>query len=165
MCHEASIRCLARPTGLDVVHGARRRGRSPASAARLLDLAQPTRGSPDVTTDPIAQLQQRLRDFSAARDWEQFHTPKNLTMALAGEVGELLEIFQWLTPEQAEQVMDSERADDVRDELADVVIYLARLADVLDVDLTQVAVAKLDRSEDRYPAEVVRGRADVRIDD
>lgn len=116
-------------------------------------------------TDPIAALQARLRDFSAARDWEQFHTPKNLAMALAGEVGELLEIFQWLTPEQAAEVMAGDRADDVHDELADVLIYLVRLADVLGVDLAAAAGAKLDRSERRYPAEVVRGRADVRVDD
>jgi NTP pyrophosphatase (non-canonical NTP hydrolase) len=110
--------------------------------------------------DPITDLQQRLRDFATARDWETFHTPKNLAMALAGEVGELLEIFQWLTPEQAAQVMDSDRAEDVADELADVFIYLARLADVVGVDLTTAAGAKLDRNERRFPADHVRGRAD-----
>ena len=115
-----------------------------------------------MSDDPIQQLQRDLRAFARERDWEQFHTPKNLAMALAGEVGELVEIFQWLTPEQAAAVMDGDRADDVHDELADVAIYLLRLADVLDVDLVEAARAKLARSEQRYPAEVVRGRSDHR---
>ncbi|TVR28394.1 MAG: nucleotide pyrophosphohydrolase [Nitriliruptor sp.] len=107
------------------------------------------------------ELRLRLRAFARERDWEQFHTPKNLAMALAGEVGELLEIFQWLTPEQAAAVMDSGRADDVRDELADVMIYLVRLADILGVGLLEVAQAKLERNHDRFPPGDVRGRADI----
>jgi NTP pyrophosphatase (non-canonical NTP hydrolase) len=115
-----------------------------------------------VSADPIEQLQVRLRAFARARDWEQFHTPKNLAMALTGEVGELVEIFQWLTPDEAAAVLDGPRADDVEDELADVLIYLLRLADVLGVDLVAAANAKLDRNEFRYPADEVRGRADQR---
>lgn len=111
--------------------------------------------------DGVDELRQRLRGFAAERDWEQFHTPKNLAMALAGEVGELLEVFQWLTPEQAAQVMSSGRAEDVRDELADVIIYLVRLADILGVDLLEVAHAKLERNHDRFPPDDVHGRADV----
>ncbi|MFP4150320.1 MAG: nucleotide pyrophosphohydrolase [Nitriliruptoraceae bacterium] len=114
-----------------------------------------------MTQDSLDELRLRLRGFARERDWEQFHTPKNLAMALAGEVGELLEIFQWLTPEQAAAVMDSARADDVRDELADVAIYLVRLADLLGVDLLEVAHVKLERNHDRFPPEEVRGRADV----
>jgi dCTP diphosphatase len=115
-----------------------------------------------VTNDPISALQAVLRNFAAVREWEQFHTPKNLTMALAGEIGELLEIFQWLTPEASTEIMDSARADDVRDELADVFIYLARLADVLEVDLAAVAAAKMDRNVGRFPEGVMRGRATPR---
>ncbi|TVR37515.1 MAG: nucleotide pyrophosphohydrolase [Nitriliruptor sp.] len=111
--------------------------------------------------DPLEELRSGLREFARERDWEQFHTPKNLAMALAGEVGELLEIFQWLTPEQANAVMESARADDVEDELADVAIYLVRLADVLGVDLAEVAQAKLDRNRGRFPPDHVRSRADV----
>lgn len=113
--------------------------------------------------DPqIEHLQQRLRVFAADRDWERFHTPKNLAMALAAEAGELLEIFQWLTPEEAAAVGgNDERAAAARNELADVAIYLLRLADVLGVDLTAAVEAKVDRNEQRYPAERVRGRADV----
>jgi dCTP diphosphatase len=114
-----------------------------------------------VSEDPIEELQHRIREFARERDWEQFHTSKNLAMALAGETGELLEIFQWLTTEQGDQVMASPRASDVEDELADVLIYLVRLADVLHVDLLTAARKKLDRNEDRYPADVVRGRADL----
>ena len=111
--------------------------------------------------DPVEELRDQLQEFARERDWEQFHTPKNLAMALAGEVGELLEIFQWLTPEQAQAVMESTRADDVEDELADVVIYLVRLADVLDIDLLDVARTKLERNQGRFPPGEVRGRADV----
>jgi NTP pyrophosphatase (non-canonical NTP hydrolase) len=114
-----------------------------------------------VSQDSVDELRLRLRAFAAERDWEQFHTPKNLSMALAGEVGELLEVFQWLTPDQAAEVMSSSRADDVRDELADVTIYLVRLADILGIDLLEVANGKLERNHDRFPPGDVRGRADV----
>lgn len=102
--------------------------------------------------DPIAALQAQLRDFAAERDWEAFHTPKNLAMALTGEVGELVEIFQWLSPAASAEVMDGPRAADVCDELADVLIYLVRLADVLDVDLAAAAAAKMARNAGRFPA-------------
>jgi dCTP diphosphatase len=113
-----------------------------------------------VSTDPIEDLQHRIREFARERDWEQFHTPKNLAMALSGEVGELVEIFQWLTADEAGRVMDGPRAEDVEDELADVFIYLLRMADVLGVDLAQVVRAKLQRNEHRYPSDRVRGRSD-----
>jgi dCTP diphosphatase len=109
----------------------------------------------------VQALSEKLEQFARERDWDQFHTPKNLSMALAGEVGELLEIFQWLTPEQAQTVMESARAGDVRDELADVTIYLVRLADILGVDLLAAADAKLQRNRDRFPPTQVSGRADV----
>jgi NTP pyrophosphatase (non-canonical NTP hydrolase) len=114
-----------------------------------------------MSDDSVDRLRVELREFARERDWEQFHNPKNLAMALAGEVGELLEIFQWLTPEEATAVMDSPRTADVDDELADVAIYLLRLADVLDVDLLEVARAKLDRNRKRFPPRQVSGRADV----
>ena len=97
-------------------------------------------------------LRERLRGFAAARNWERYHDPKNLSMALAVEAAELLEIFQWLTPEEAVEVMaDPGRADSVADELADILIYLVRVADVLGVDLATVAAAKIDRNEARFP--------------
>ncbi|MFL6056727.1 MAG: nucleotide pyrophosphohydrolase [Actinoallomurus sp.] len=111
-------------------------------------------------TTALEELAVRLREFAAARDWEQFHTPKNLAMALAGETGELLAELQWLTPEESARVMqDPEAAARVRSELADVVVYLVRLADMLGVDLFEAAHAKLDESERRYAAETYRGSA------
>ena len=101
----------------------------------------------------ITSLQDRLREFAAQRDWEQFHTPKNLVMALTGEVGELNEIFQWLTPEESAAVMaDPARATAVRDELADVLAYLLRLADVLGVDIDQALTDKMVKNSAKYPA-------------
>lgn len=108
----------------------------------------------------LEELAVRLREFAAAREWEQFHTPKNLAMALAGEVGELLAELQWLTPVEAARVMeDPEAAARVRSELADVTIYLVRLADLLGVDLVEAARAKLAESECRYNVENYRGSA------
>ena len=96
-----------------------------------------------------------VRAFAAARDWEQFHTPKNLAMALAGEAGELLEIFQWLTAEESERV-DRHRAGE---ELADVMIYAIRMADVLDIDLAAAIWAKLEKNAERYPVGKAKGNA------
>ncbi|QUH00667.1 nucleotide pyrophosphohydrolase [Saccharopolyspora erythraea] len=103
----------------------------------------------------LAELRDRLRGFAADRDWEQYHTPKNLVMALGGEVGELAALFQWLTPEEsAGAARDPELSPDVLDELADVTIYLVRLADVLGVDLMAAAEAKIERNEHRFPKKV-----------
>ncbi|QRP45887.1 nucleotide pyrophosphohydrolase [Amycolatopsis sp. FDAARGOS 1241] len=100
----------------------------------------------------LEDLQQRLRDFAAARDWEPFHHPKNLVMALSGEVGELISLFQWLTPDEARQYRsDATLAANVRDEIADVLLYLVQLADALDIDLLAAGNAKMDRNETRFP--------------
>lgn len=99
----------------------------------------------------LSELQHRLHEFATERDWEQYHTPKNLAMALAAEVGELLDIFQWLTPQESSAITsDSNSMDAVRDELADVMIYLVRLADVVSVDLIDAARAKIDANELRF---------------
>jgi dCTP diphosphatase len=108
----------------------------------------------------IISLQRELRDFAVERDWEQFHSPKNLVMALAGEVGELTEIFQWLTPEESADVMvQAASATRVRDEIADVLAYLLRLADVLDVDLEAALADKIVKNASKYPAETARSLA------
>lgn len=111
-----------------------------------------------MTTEPLRALQQRLAEFAAERDWQQFHSPKNLAMALSVEVAELVEQFQWLTEEQSRQ-LDAERHERVRLELADVFIYLLRLADTLDVDLVRAAEDKIVRNAAKYPVERVRGDA------
>ncbi|WP_141847494.1 DUF429 domain-containing protein, partial [Humibacillus xanthopallidus] len=99
----------------------------------------------------------RIRDFADERDWGQFHDPKNLAMALSVEVAELVEIFQWLTPDEARAVMAGDRRQDVADELADVMTYLLRLADVLDLDLDAALTSKADRNAARYPVATSRG--------
>ena len=94
----------------------------------------------------------RLKKFAEARDWEKFHTPKNLAMALSVEVSELSEIFQWMTAEESVNVMkDQKSADAVKDELADIALYLVRLSSILKVDLLAEANAKIDRNEKRFP--------------
>ncbi|WP_354642919.1 nucleotide pyrophosphohydrolase [Kitasatospora camelliae] len=108
----------------------------------------------------ISALQRELAAFAAERDWEQFHTPKNLAMALSGEAGELLELFQWLTPEQSSAVMaDPGRGQQVREEIADVLAYLLRLADVLDVDVEQALTDKIAANRAKYPVHLAYGRA------
>jgi NTP pyrophosphatase (non-canonical NTP hydrolase) len=108
----------------------------------------------------IAELTEHVRAFAHERNWEQFHTPKNLAMALAGEVGELLAELQWLTPEQSAAVMqDEELGSRVCAEIGDVTIYLVRLADVLGLDLVQAALDKLAESGRRYTVEAARGSA------
>ena len=108
----------------------------------------------------IAAVQRFQRAFAAAREWEQFHTPKNLAMALAGEAGELLEIFQWLTPEQSARATDTDKGKQaVEHELADVLAYVIRLADVLGVDLVGSLWNKLRLNEEKYPVALAKGNA------
>jgi NTP pyrophosphatase (non-canonical NTP hydrolase) len=97
-----------------------------------------------------------LRGFATDRDWNQFHSPKNLTIALSVEAAELLEPFQWLDDEQGANLSPATRAA-VEQEMADVLLYLVRLADRLDVDLAAAARAKIVRNGERYPVERARG--------
>lgn len=107
-------------------------------------------------TDPLRDLRDELRAFAAARDWDQFHSPRNLATALAVEAAELLEPFQWLTEEQSRALPPETRAA-VEEEMADVLLYLVRLADKLDVDLAAAARAKIARNGEKYPVEKARG--------
>ena len=105
-------------------------------------------------------LVEKLRRFAAERDWDQFHDPKNLAMALVVESGELVEIFQWLTPEQSQKVMgDAKKAVAVREELADIYGYLLRLADRLEVSLDEALEEKLVTNAEKYPVDLARGKA------
>jgi dCTP diphosphatase len=110
------------------------------------------------STDKLEILRARLDAFAAERDWDQFHNPKNLAMALAGEAGELVEHFQWLTFEEAANL-----APDVKDavalECADVLLFLLRLADKLDIDVAAAADRKLELNARKYPVEKSRGKA------
>lgn len=106
----------------------------------------------------LEQLRAAVRAFAAERDWDQFHSPKNLAMALSVEAAELLEHFQWLS-EAASRELGSEQRSEAATEMADVLIYLVRLADKLDVDLLQAAHAKMALNARKYPADQVRGSA------
>ena len=111
-----------------------------------------------VMSDTIQQLDERLLRFARERDWEQFHSPKNLAMALGGEAGELLEIFQWLSEEQSRN-LPPEKREAAAMELADILIYLVRLAHTLEIDLLDAAWRKIALNEKRYPVEKVKGDA------
>jgi dCTP diphosphatase len=108
--------------------------------------------------DSLNALRRRIRDFAEARAWERYHTPKNLAMALSVEAAELLEPFQWLTAEQSLQ-LSAEQHEAVRQEIADVLIYLTRLADVLDIDLLEAAADKLAINARKYPVDRAHGNA------
>ncbi|MEO8039856.1 MAG: nucleotide pyrophosphohydrolase [Betaproteobacteria bacterium] len=107
--------------------------------------------SPSLPPDSLQCLRAALRQFAAARDWERFHLPKNIAMALIVEAAELVEHFQWLTPEQSGNLDAAQRAE-VADEIADVLLYLVRMADVLDVDPVEAARAKMIKNALKYPA-------------
>ena len=101
-------------------------------------------------------IKSRLRTFVSDRDWDQFHSPKNLAMALSVEVAELVEHFQWLT-EESSQNLKADKLDEVADEIADVQLYLIRLADKLGVDILKAVEQKMEKNEAKYPADKVRG--------
>jgi NTP pyrophosphatase (non-canonical NTP hydrolase) len=106
----------------------------------------------------LDSLRERLREFAAAREWDQFHSPKNLAMALAAEAGELLEIFQWLTEEQSRSLEPKAQAA-ATEEIADVLLYLVRLGDQLGIDPVAAAHRKLVENDRKYPADKARGNA------
>lgn len=109
-------------------------------------------------TDSLIELRALTRRFAQERDWEQFHTPKNLAMALSVEVAELVEHYQWL-PTGADAELDQRKREGIRHELADVLLYLVQLADRHQVDLHAAALEKMALNAAKYPAELVRGDA------
>jgi NTP pyrophosphatase (non-canonical NTP hydrolase) len=114
----------------------------------------------DATTT-VAELRQRVLAFARDRDWEQFHSPKNLSMALAAEAGELMEPFLWLDAEASRQLMsDPVKGPRVADELADVVVYALEFANITGIDLSAAIEAKMRANAAKYPVEKARGRAD-----
>ena len=106
--------------------------------------------------DSLNQIKERLREFAAERDWDQFHSPKNLAMALIVEAAELVEHFQWLKEEES-SALAPDKLEEVGQELADIQIYLIRLADKLDIDLLSAVGAKMALNEKKYPSDKVRG--------
>lgn len=110
--------------------------------------------------DPLAALQQRIDHFSAERDWGKFHTAKNLTMALAIEASELMEIFQWTDSSTSYETLSDDKKQAVSHEVADVFIYLLRFCSVTGIDPMRAAEEKLALNAEKYPADQVRGRSD-----
>ncbi len=111
-----------------------------------------------MATHDLEFLRDKLRQFTAEREWQRFHSPKNLSMALSGEAGELLEHFQWLTEEESQNLSPQTRRE-VELELADILLYLICIADRLDVDLLDAAACKIELNAKKYPADQVRGSA------
>ena len=103
----------------------------------------------------IRRVQKQLADFAAKRDWDRFHTPKNLCMALVGEVGELTEHFQWITEEQS-KALDATRKQAVADEIADVLIYTMRLSDTLGIDIERAVRRKIKLNARKYPVALAK---------
>ncbi len=114
----------------------------------------------DTNSDSLAAIQKAVRNFRDARDWRQFHSPKNLSMSIAIEAAELMEHFQWLTNQQASALAqtDAEARQAIAEELADVLIYCFSLADVLNCDVAEIILDKLAKSGQKYPVESYRGR-------
>lgn len=108
----------------------------------------------------MKDLKEELRDFANERDWDQFHTPKNLVMALSGEIGELSDIFQWLSPSESElRSLSTNQLKDIKEEIADIYLYLTRLSDKLGIDLDEVAREKLKVNSKKYPVELSKGNS------
>lgn len=105
----------------------------------------------------VDSLKQEAARFCDERDWSRFHNPKDLAIGIASEAGELLEIFRFKSEEEAAALMSGSRGEDVRDELADVVYFVLRFADVTGIDISEALVRKLEKNAVRYPAEKVRG--------
>jgi len=103
----------------------------------------------------IKEIQDKLAKFSEERDWDQFHSPKNLAMALTSEVGELNELFQWLTEEQSKNVDN----DEIRQEIADIFIYILRLADKLNINIEDAVREKMEINAKKYPIDLAKGNA------
>jgi dCTP diphosphatase len=111
-----------------------------------------------VTTASIQEIIEELRQFAAERDWDQFHSPKNLSIALSVEASELLEHFQWMTEEQS-KALSADELQGVSEEMADVFLFLLRLADKLDVDLLKASRLKLELNARKYPIDKSRGKS------
>jgi len=108
----------------------------------------------------IDKIRKRLSKFAEERNWDQFHSPKNLSMALAAEAAELLEIFQWLTEKESREIINDEKEMSlIKEEIADIAIYLVRIADKLDVDIEKAVFKKIAANEKKYPIELAKDNA------
>ena len=111
------------------------------------------------TDTTMAILKELVRDFRNRRDWEQFHTPKNLSMSIAIEAAELMEEFQWLTPEESQRLReDEQKVTRLGEELADIIIYCLSFANSLNIDITTAVMDKLGKNASKYPEDEYKGR-------
>ncbi|MFL2485189.1 MAG: nucleotide pyrophosphohydrolase [Candidatus Neomarinimicrobiota bacterium] len=106
----------------------------------------------------LGKYRSKIREFANKRDWDQFHDPKNLAMALSAEIGELLDIFQWLTSDQSKNLSDKD-VKLAKQELGDIMIYLIRLSDKLGIDIEQAVIDKMKINEEKYPIELSKGNS------
>ena len=106
----------------------------------------------------LEKIKKIIREFASERNWDKYHTPKNLSMALSVEASELVEIFQWLTQEESKNI-DSKDIQSVKDEVAAILIYLIRIADKLDIDLEEAILEKIKKNADKYPVELSKDNA------
>lgn len=113
---------------------------------------------PDLPIESLESLRDRLREFAKERDWDQYHTPKNLSMALIGEAAELIEHFQWVNGDHS-HILEDKTRQSVEEEIADILIYLVRISDKLGIDLYEAVNRKIRINEKKYPADKVRGSA------
>jgi dCTP diphosphatase len=108
----------------------------------------------------IKQLKQKLARFVKDRDWEQYHSPKNLSMSIAIEAAELMEMFQWATIEESHHVLkDKKKLEAVKDELADIALFVLEFCNMFDIDLSTAIIKKLKKNVKKYPAQLVRGKS------
>jgi dCTP diphosphatase len=108
----------------------------------------------------LEDIKQKLREFAVERDWDQFHSPKNLVMALSGETGELNDVFQWLSEEESRSSkLSMTNREKAKEEIADIFLYLIRLADKLDIDLAEAGHQKLKTNAEKYPVNLAKGNA------
>jgi dCTP diphosphatase len=112
----------------------------------------------------IKNIQEKLEKFAKDRDWEQFHSPKNLTMALSVEVAELVEIFQWSNSGGLDEIKDSEIRKKIEEEIADIFIYLLKISGKLDLDVAKIIYEKIDKNEKKYPVKKSYGSSKKYID-
>jgi NTP pyrophosphatase (non-canonical NTP hydrolase) len=111
-------------------------------------------------TIDLNKLNNKIKKFAKQRDWEIYHTPKNLSMALSVEVSELVEIFQWLTSEESYELKtNNNKMEQVRDEVADIFVYLIRICDILNIDLENAVNLKIEKNALKYPVDKARGNA------
>lgn len=108
----------------------------------------------------LEKINERLKKFSKDRNWEQYHSPKNLAMALSVEVAELVEIFQWSNDGGTKEINDPETRKQIEEEIADIFNYLVKFVDLMDIDLEKISLEKIQKNDEKYPVEKSKGKSE-----